>query len=185
MNKAQLEDAVKAQQQRADELEAALLETRETLTRVARARDEAETKLAKIDPVSERQSFVPRTQPVNGFIVKITGPKRFEDEIWIEAIGDTVVILTGKKAAARWAGDESVVVRAAAPRLASFSQDAPQGGEQGQYFGPPTLPIGLGPGSRMSEEDSTKLLAGDLSVLGQLEDIATQIAHGNTNPIVS
>jgi len=178
--KAQIEKELAESRERERLLEAKLDDTRELLKRVKGDRDALDQRLAEVSPAADRQAFVKRVQPVNGFVATITGKGRFEDEIWIEVIGDTLVILTGRKARERWCGDEGAVASAVAYNPAPPPQQ--QGGES-SYFGPPAeSPIGLGAHNpRLNAEESARLAAGDMSVLQTLESMATRIAGGDTN----
>lgn len=96
-------------------LERRIEQLREQLQNVATERDaiRAELTAATAKKKREPKPFAARNYPLNGFKVSITGKGCMEDEIVVEAVGDTIVIHTGDAADAARSGVKHVVATAA------------------------------------------------------------------------
>lgn len=156
---------------------------------ITRLRDQVQELATKNQDLADRneQLNARKTKParkfetekirVNGFVITVAGKDATDDEVWIERVGDSVVILTGQAAEDRRNGRQVDT-----PSLSASSGTAlrsTRGGDESwsnlDAIGGSRL--GLGPSVGLSDEQKAKAFAKN-----PLEQMADQIAETGTAP---
>jgi hypothetical protein len=146
------------------QLEKRIEKLREQLKDVVQDRDALRQQLADATGPKKREPkpFIARKFPINGFVVSITGKGCMEEEIFVQVLGDTIVVDTGDAATIARSGGHSVTPVRAGARPALRAVPKPEE----ESWSNVADPTGLGPSPKAAPEAVAKALqTGDLSAI--------------------
>lgn len=116
---------------------------------------EQENALLKTAKQRPSRKFETEKIRVNGFTISVAGKDCDENDVWIERVGDSVVILTGRAAEDRRNGHATAPVMALS---ATATRSTPDGSWTNLSTAAGASPVGLGPSPNMTDDEKAKLL---------------------------